>query len=613
MAQRADVRNVAIIAHVDHGKTTLVDGLLKEAGSFRKGEVLTERAMDSNDLERERGITILSKCTSVTWNDIRINLVDTPGHADFGGEVERVLGMVDAVILLVDANEGPMPQTRFVTMKAFELGLPAILVVNKIDRPRVNPEEAVDKVFDLFASLGASDAQLEFPVMYASAKEGYAITELSDEHVGFAPLLDMIVDKVAPAPGDEDAPLCLQCATLAYDDFLGYMAIGRVRSGKVKVGDRVLLAQRDGGKKEFRVQKVLGFQGLKRFELEQGRAGDIIALTGMTELNVGETITSITDPIILPTLEVDAPTMVMEFRPNDGPFAGLEGKFVTSRNIRERLMREVKSNIALRVEETDIAGVFRVSGRGELHLSILIETMRREGFELCVSPPKVITKEDDSGQTLEPWEDVTVELEEEYSGTVIEELGRRLGTMNVMEPAGDGRQRLVYRMPARGLIGYRSQFLTATRGTGTINSQFAEYAPIAGPLRGRANGVLIALEQGVTSAYSLFTLQDRGVLFIGNAVKVYGGMIVGENAKKQDLVVNPNKAKALNNIRTHSHDEKLTLAPPRDMSLEIALEFINDDELVEVTPKNIRLRKKSLDHNVRKREDKAAAALTAVK
>jgi GTP-binding protein len=610
MAQRADVRNVAIIAHVDHGKTTLVDGLLKEAGSFRKGEVLTERAMDSNDLERERGITILSKCTSVTWNDIRINLVDTPGHADFGGEVERVLGMVDAVILLVDANEGPMPQTRFVTMKAFELGLPAILVVNKIDRPRVAPDEAVDKVFDLFASLGATDAQLEFPVMYASAKEGFAINHLTDEHNGFAPLLDLIVDKVPPAPGHEDAPLCMQCATLAYDDFLGYMAIGRVKSGTVKVGDRVLLAQRDGGKKEFRVQKVLGFQGLKRFELEMGRAGDIIALTGMTELNVGETITSITDPIILPTLKVDAPTMVMVFRPNDGPFAGTEGKFVTSRNIRERLLREVKSNIALRVEETDEAGVFRVSGRGELHLSILIETMRREGFELCVSPPKVITKEGENGETLEPWEDVTIELEEEYSGTVIEEMGRRLGTMNVMEPAGDGRQRLVYRMPARGLIGYRSQFLTATRGTGTINSQFAEYAPIAGPLRGRANGVLIALEQGVTSAYSLFTLQDRGVLFIGNAVKVYGGMIVGENAKKQDLVVNPNKAKALNNIRTHSHDEKLTLAPPRDMSLEIALEFINDDELVEVTPKNIRLRKKSLDHNVRKREDKAAAALT---
>ncbi len=611
MSQRTDVRNVAIIAHVDHGKTTLVDGLLKEAGSFRKGEVLTERAMDSNDLERERGITILSKCTSVTWKDIRINLVDTPGHADFGGEVERVLGMVDAVILLVDANEGPMPQTRFVTMKAFELGLPAILVVNKIDRPRVAPDVAVDKVFDLFSSLGATDEQLDFPVIYASAKEGFAIMNLDDERVGFAPLLDLIVSAVHPAPGDADAPLCMQCATLAYDDFLGYMAIGRVRSGTVKVGDRVLQAQRDGAKKEFRVQKVLGFQGLKRFELDQGRAGDIIALTGMSELNVGETITSITDPIVLPTLKVDAPTMVMEFRPNDSPFAGLEGKFVTSRNIRERLMREIKSNIALRVEETDEAGVFRVSGRGELHLSILIETMRREGFELCVSPPKVITKEDENGQLLEPWEDVTVELDEEYSGIVIEELGRRLGSMTVMEPSGEGRTRLVYRMPARGLIGYRSQFLTATRGTGTMSSQFAEYAPYGGGLKGRANGVLIALEQGQTSAYSLFTLQDRGTLFIGNAVKVYGGMIVGENARANDLIVNPNKAKALNNIRTHSHDEKLTLAPPRDMSLEIALEFINDDELVEVTPKSIRLRKKSLDHNIRKREDKAAAALAA--
>ncbi len=608
MSQRADVRNVAIIAHVDHGKTTLVDGLLKEAGNFRKGEVLTERAMDSNDLERERGITILSKCTSVTWKDIRINLVDTPGHADFGGEVERVLGMVDAVILLVDANEGPMPQTRFVTMKAFELGLPAILVVNKIDRPRVAPDEAVDKVFDLFGSLGATDEQLDFPVMYASAKEGFAITHLGDEKTGFAPLLDLIVEAVPPAPGDEEAPLCMQCATLAYDDFLGYMAIGRVKSGTVKVGDRVLLAQRDGGKKEFRVQKVLGFQGLKRFELEQGRAGDIIAITGMNELNVGETITSISNPIILPTLKVDSPTMVMEFRPNDGPFAGTEGKLVTSRNIRERLMREIKSNIALKVEEAEEAGVFRVSGRGELHLSILIETMRREGFELCVSPPKVITKLDENGKLLEPWEDVTVELEEEYAGAVIEELGRRLGTMNVMEPAGEGRQRLVYRMPARGLIGYRSSFLTATRGTGTINSQFAEYAPYAGALRGRQNGVLIAIDQGTTSAYSLHPLQERGILFIGNAVKVYGGMIVGENAKTQDLIVNPNKAKALNNIRTHSHDDKLVLAPPRNMTLEIALEFINDDELVEVTPENIRLRKKTLDHSLRKREDKAAAS-----
>lgn len=606
MAFREDVRNVAIIAHVDHGKTTLVDGLLKEAGSFRKGEVLTERAMDSNDLERERGITILSKCTSVTWKDVRINLVDTPGHADFGGEVERVLGMVDAVILLVDANEGPMPQTRFVTMKAFELGLPAILVVNKIDRPRVQPDEAVDKVFDLFGSLGATDAQLDFPVIYASAKEGFAINQLEDDRVGFEPLLDAIIDKVPPAPGDVDSPLCMQCATLSYDDFLGYMAIGRVSSGSCKVGDRVLLAKRDGGKKEFRIQKVLGFQGLKRFELEEGRAGDILALTGMSELNVGETITSIANPIILPTLKVDAPTMSMEFRPNDGPLAGTEGKFVTSRNIRERLYREVKSNIALKVEDADESGSLRVSGRGELHLSILIETMRREGFELCVSPPRVITKLDDNGKLLEPYEDVTIELEEEYAGAVIEEMGRRLGKMTAMAPAGDGRQRIEYYMPARGLIGYRSQFLTDTRGTGTMSSQFSDYGPHAGVMRGRANGVLIALEKGMSNSYSLFTLQDRGCLFIGNQTKVYGGMIVGENARNNDLVVNPNKVKQLNNIRTHNHDEKLILAPPRDMSLEKALEFINDDELVEVTPKSIRLRKTLLDHNERKRSEKAA-------
>jgi GTP-binding protein len=607
MKRRADVRNVAIIAHVDHGKTTLVDGLMRQAGTFRTGEVVAERALDSNDLERERGITILSKCTSVTWKGVRINLVDTPGHADFGGEVERVLGMVDAVLLLVDAAEGPMPQTRFVTGKAFELGLPAILVVNKIDRPRVEPEESVNAVFDLFVSLGASDQQLDFPVVYASGRDGWAVRDLAEprDH-GLAPLLDLIVSWAPPAPSDVDSPFCMRVATLTYDDYLGYLGIGRIESGRCSVGDRFLLAHLDGSKEEFRVQKVLGFQGLKRFELAEGRAGDIIAVTGMSELNVGETITDIQKPRIMPILTVDAPTMSMDFRVNDGPFAGLEGKWVTSRNIRERLFREVKSNIALKVEDTDDAGVFQVSGRGELHLSILIETMRREGFELCVSQPRVILQQDAAGKTLEPYESVVVDLDEAYAGPVIEELGRRLGQMTEMRPSATGRQRLEYLIPARGLIGYRSQFLTMTRGTGVFYSRFAEYRPFAGAIRARSNGVLISQEQGVSNAYALFSNQERGAMFIGPGIEVYGGMIVGENSRDQDLIINPCKTKKLTNIRTHAADEKLVLTPPRQITLEYALEFINADELVEITPKSIRLRKAILDHNVRKRFEKAA-------
>ena len=607
MKRRADVRNVAIIAHVDHGKTTLVDGLMRQAGTFRTGEVVAERALDSNDLERERGITILSKCTSVTWKGVRINLVDTPGHADFGGEVERVLGMVDAVLLLVDAAEGPMPQTRFVTGKAFELGLPAILVVNKIDRPRVEPEESVNAVFDLFVSLGASDQQLDFPVIYASGRDGWAVRDLAEPRdKGLAPLLDLIVDWAPPAPSDLDSPFCMRVATLTYDDYLGYLGIGRVESGRCAVGDRFMLAHLDRSKEEFRVQKVLGFQGLKRFELSEGKAGDIIAITGMSELNVGETITDIARPRILPVLTVDAPTMSMDFRVNDGPFAGLDGKWVTSRNIRERLFREVKSNIALKVEDTDDAGIFQVSGRGELHLSILIETMRREGFELCVSQPRVILQQDAGGKSLEPYETVVIDLDEAYAGVVIEELGRRLGQMTEMRPSATGRQRLEYLIPARGLIGYRSQFLTMTRGTGVFYSRFADYRPFAGAIRARSNGVLISQEQGTSNAYALFSNQERGAMFIGAGVEVYGGMIVGEHSRDQDLIVNPCKTKKLTNIRTHAADEKLVLTPPRQITLEYALEFINADELVEITPKSIRLRKAILDHNVRKRFEKTA-------
>ena len=598
------IRNVAIIAHVDHGKTTLVDGLLRQAGTFRTGEVVAERAMDSNDLERERGITILSKCTAVTWKGVRINIVDTPGHADFGGEVERVLGMVDSVLLLVDAYEGAMPQTRFVTQKAFEMGLSPIVVVNKIDRPGVDPHDVMDQVFTLFDSLGASDAQLDFPVIYASGRQGYAIRNLDDEKTDLAPMLDLIVEKVPPAAGDPNAPLLMQVATLDYDDYLGYMAIGRMRAGKSKVGDRVLLAHRNGKKEEFRVQKVLGFQGLKRFELAEARAGDIVAFTGMQELNVGETITSIENPTILPLLKVDAPTITMNFRVNDGPFAGREGKYVTSRNLSQRLEREIKSNVALRVEDTDTAGVFKVSGRGELHLTVLIETMRREGYELCVSQPQVILQTDERGKVTEPYEDAVIDLDEAYVGAVVAELNRRLGVMQEMRPSAPGRTRLEYRIPARGLIGYRSQFMTDTRGTGVLYTQFAEYAQQGPDIRTRQNGVLISSEEGVTNAYGLFYLQERGQMFVGPNVKNYSGMIVGIHARDNDLVVNANKVKKLTNIRTTAADEKLVLAPPKQLTLEFALEFINDDELVEVTPQSIRLRKMVLDHNLRKRFEK---------
>jgi GTP-binding protein len=601
------IRNVAIIAHVDHGKTTLVDGLLKQAGTFRTGEVVAERAMDSNDLERERGITILSKCTAVTWKSTRINIVDTPGHADFGGEVERVLGMVDSVLLLVDAYEGPMPQTRFVTQKAFEMGLRPIVVVNKIDRPGVDPHHVMDQVFELFMSLGATDAQLDFPVIYASGRQGYAIRELGQTPTDLGPMLDLIVEAVPPAQGDVDAPLCLQVATLDYDDYLGYMAIGRMRAGRSKVGDRVLLVHRDGGREEFRVQKVLGFQGLKRFELAEARAGDIVAFTGMAELNVGETITSIAQPTVLPLLKVDAPTITMNFRVNDGPFAGKEGKYVTSRNLRERLEREIKSNVALRVAETADAGVFKVSGRGELHLSVLIEIMRREGYELCVSQPQVILQYDADGKVTEPYEDAVIDLDEAYVGAVVSELNRRAGVMREMRPSAPGRTRLEYRIPARGLIGYRSQFMTDTRGTGVLYTQFAEYGPQAPEIRTRTSGVLVASEEGVTNAYGLFYLQERGQMFVAPNVKVYSGMIVGIHSRDNDLVVNPNKVKKLTNIRTTAADEKLVLAPPRQITLEYALEFINDDELVEVTPESIRLRKLILDHSLRKRFEKKPA------
>ena len=608
MSKRTDVRNIAIVAHVDHGKTTLVDGLLKQAGSFRRGEVIHECALDNNELERERGITILSKCTAITYKGTRINIVDTPGHADFGGEVERVLMMVDSVLLLVDAFEGPLPQTRFVTKKAFQLGLRPIVVINKIDREGCNPEGTLNAVFDLFCALDATEEQLDFPVIYASGRQGYAIKELTDEKVDLGPLLDMIVQSVPPPSVDLDAPLCMQVATLDYDDYLGYVAIGRISAGKIAMGDRVLLSHRTQNE-QFRVAKLLAYQALKRFEIGEAMAGDIVAVTGMSELNVGETITSIESPRILPMMTVDEPTITMQFIANNGPFAGSEGKYVTTRNIRERLWKEIKSNVALRVEETESADTFKVSGRGELHLSVLIETMRREGFEMCVSQPQVIFREGPDGAKLEPYEDLMVDVDDPFVGVVIEKLGRRAGRMKDMGPAGQGRTRVEFTIPSRGLIGYRSEFLTDTRGTGIINHSFRDYAPYAGPLKGRQNGVLIVQDLGETNTYALYSLQERGILFMGTGERVYPGMIVGQHARDNDLIVNPNKTKKLTNIRTTAADEKLFLTPPRIMSLEAALEFINDDELVEVTPKSIRLRKRYLDHNVRKRFEKVAAAV----
>src|SRR4051794_6861767 len=607
-AVRDDVRNIAIIAHVDHGKTTLVDGFLRQAGSFRAGEVVANCALDSNDLERERGITILAKFTAITWRGMRINIVDTPGHADFGGEVERVLKMVDSVLLLVDAFDGPMPQTRFVTRKALALGLRPILVVNKIDRSGCDPERAVNDTFDLFCNLGATDEQLDFPVIYASGREGYAVRALTDERKDLSPLLDLVLEKVPPPAADVDAPLAMHVATLDYDDYLGYVAIGRILSGRVRTGERALCIHRDGKREEFRVAKLLGYQSLKRFELAEASAGDICAVTGMEDLTVGETITDILRPKILPLLEIEEPTVKMQFMSNNGPFAGKEGKYVTSRNLRDRLFKEIKSNVALRVEETPSPDTFDVLGRGELHLTVLIETMRREGYELMVSQPQVIFKTGENGEKTEPYEEVVIDLDEAYSGAIIEELGRRGGRMQEMGPAGEGRMRLEYLCPARGLIGYRSQFLTDTRGTGILNHNFKVYGPFAGSLRSRANGVLISQDDGETNTYGLFYLQERGTLFLGPQVKVYGGQIIGLHSRDNDLVVNPSKAKKLTNIRTTAADEKLFLTTPRAFSLEAALEFINPDELVEVTPVALRLRKRFLDHNERKRLEKAREA-----
>ena len=577
MTARTDVRNVAIVAHVDHGKTTLVDALLAEAGAFRRGEVSRERAMDSGDLERERGITITSKPTALTYREMRINLVDTPGHADFGGEVERVLNMVDAVLLLVDAFEGPMPQTRFVTEKAIKRGLKILLVVNKVDRDGAQPHRAVDDCFDLLANLGATEEQLDFPVIYCSARDRYAMSDPTDAPGPISLVLDTIVEH-APAPKvAEGTTPAMWVSTLHYDPFLGFLAIGRLHQGSVAVGDRLALcrpADAANGEAEtrevFRVSKVLGFQGLRRFELASADAGDIVAIAGMSELSVGDTLTSENPQTrhLFPRLDVDPPTLAMRFRINDSPFAGTEGKWVTSRKIRERLQRETLSNVALQVSDTGESDEFEVRGRGELHLSVLIETMRREGYELCVSRPRVLFGEDELGNRTEPYENVTIDLDSAYTGAVIDKLSRRSGVLNNMSETPDGRARLEFSMPTRGLIGYRSELMTDTRGTATMSSVFARFGPYNGPRKSRANGVLVVMERGEASAYSLYRLQDRGHLMIGPQTQVYPGMIMGLHSRDNDIVVNPCIGKKLTNVRSSGADEKLILTPPRVLSLE---------------------------------------------
>ncbi|TWJ33007.1 translational GTPase TypA [Geobacter argillaceus] len=594
------IRNIAIIAHVDHGKTTLVDAMLKHAGVFRENEAITERVMDSNDLEKERGITILSKNLSVHHGRYKINIVDTPGHADFGGEVERVLTMVDSVLLLVDALDGPMPQTRFVLKKSLDLGLKPIVVINKIDRPGARPSEVVDMVFDLFCELNATDTQLDFPIVYTSAKMGYAKLDMASESTSMEPLFAVVESNVHPPKGDANAPFQLLVTNIDYNDYIGRIATGKIYNGKVKTGETLSVIKRDGSSTKGRISKLLGYEGLKQVEIAEAVTGDIVTIAGFDEVGIGETLASAENPIALPYVAIDEPTISMNFIVNSSPFAGREGKMVTSRNIRERLDKELRTNVSLRVEDTDNADTFKVSGRGELHLSILIENMRREGFEMAVSKPEVIFR-DVNGQKLEPMEYLVVDVPTEFQGAIIEKMGPRKGEMTSMQPMGEF-IRLEFIIPARGLIGLRSEVLTDTRGTAVMTHTFHDYAPYKGEIPGRKNGVLIAMELGETTGYSLDGLQPRGILFLGPGIEVYGGMIIGQHAKDNDLDVNPCKGKKLTNVRASGTDDALKLAPPRILTLEQALEFIDDDELVEVTPKSIRLRKKELEPTKRKRK-----------
>jgi GTP-binding protein len=601
MFSRDDIRNIAIIAHVDHGKTTLVDGMLRQSGIFRANENVLERVMDSNDLERERGITILSKNTAVNYNGVKINIVDTPGHADFGGEVERVLKMVDSVLLVVDAFEGPMPQTKFVLKKALELDLKPIVVVNKIDRQDERAIEVIDEVFDLFIELGADDSQLDFPIVYVSAREGIAKYDIEDESSDLKPLFDTIIKKVAPPKGEPDGPFQMLVTTIDSNEYVGRIAVGKIARGMVRAGMQAALVTRDGTVKNIKISSLFVFSGLKRIQVNEAYLGDIIAVSGIEDINIGDTIADAEHPEALPFVEIEEPTISMTFSVNDSPFAGTEGDYVTSRHLRDRLFKEIETNVSLKVEETDTPDSFKVSGRGELHLSILIEMMRREGYEFQVSKPTVIYK-NVAGKVYEPIEQLTIDVPEEYMGVVMEKLGSRKAEMTNMNSAINGYVRLEFKIPARGLIGFRSEFMTDTKGNGIMNHIFYGHEEYKGDIPERTRGSLVAFETGESVAYGLYNAQERGILFIGAGVKVYEGMIAGQNSRPGDIDVNVCKRKHVSNMRAAGSDEALRLTPPVNLSLEQALEFIATDELVEITPLNIRLRKRILDGRLRLKE-----------
>ncbi|GAA7110048.1 GTP-binding protein TypA/BipA [Helicobacter pylori] len=597
-----NIRNIAVIAHVDHGKTTLVDGLLSQSGTFSEREKVDERVMDSNDLERERGITILSKNTAIYYKDTKINIIDTPGHADFGGEVERVLKMVDGVLLLVDAQEGVMPQTKFVVKKALSFGICPIVVVNKIDKPAAEPDRVVDEVFDLFVAMGASDKQLDFPVVYAAARDGYAMKSLDDEKKSLEPLFETILEHVPSPSGSVDEPLQMQIFTLDYDNYVGKIGIARVFNGSVKKNESVLLMKSDGSKENGRITKLIGFLGLARTEIENAYAGDIVALAGFNAMDVGDSVVDPANPMPLDPMHLEEPTMSVYFAVNDSPLAGLEGKHVTANKLKDRLLKEMQTNIAMKCEEMG-EGKFKVSGRGELQITILAENLRREGFEFSISRPEVIIKEE-NGVKCEPFEHLVIDTPQDFSGAIIERLGKRKAEMKAMNPMSDGYTRLEFEIPARGLIGYRSEFLTDTKGEGVMNHSFLEFRPFSGSVESRKNGALISMENGEATAFSLFNIQERGTLFINPQTKVYVGMIIGEHSRDNDLDVNPIKSKHLTNMRASGSDDAIKLTPPRTMVLERALEWIEEDEILEVTPLNLRIRKKILDPNMRKRAKK---------
>ncbi|MGN8458933.1 translational GTPase TypA [Helicobacter pylori] len=597
-----NIRNIAVIAHVDHGKTTLVDGLLSQSGTFSEREKVDERVMDSNDLERERGITILSKNTAIYYKDTKINIIDTPGHADFGGEVERVLKMVDGVLLLVDAQEGVMPQTKFVVKKALSFGICPIVVVNKIDKPAAEPDRVVDEVFDLFVAMGASDKQLDFPVVYAAARDGYAMKSLDDEKKNLEPLFETILEHVPSPSGSVDEPLQMQIFTLDYDNYVGKIGIARVFNGSVKKNESVLLMKSDGSKENGRITKLIGFLGLARTEIENAYVGDIVALAGFNAMDVGDSVVDPTNPMPLDPMHLEEPTMSVYFAVNDSPLAGLEGKHVTANKLKDRLLKEMQTNIAMKCEEMG-EGKFKVSGRGELQITILAENLRREGFEFSISRPEVIIKEE-NGVKCEPFEHLVIDTPQDFSGAIIERLGKRKAEMKAMNPMSDGYTRLEFEIPARGLIGYRSEFLTDTKGEGVMNHSFLEFRPFSGSVESRKNGALISMENGEATAFSLFNIQERGTLFINPQTKVYVGMVIGEHSRDNDLDVNPIKSKHLTNMRASGSDDAIKLTPPRTMVLERALEWIEEDEILEVTPLNLRIRKKILDPNMRKRAKK---------